>query len=241
MLTFVLVHGACRDGSAWGRVVKRLNERGCNAFAPTVAGHGNGVKKAVTHEESTRSIVDFIVDNALTDIILVGHSYGGTIISKVAECIPERIRRLVFHSAFVLNDGESMLDAFPPDFRKTLTQLAAESTDNTVTLPFSLWRESFINDADLETARCAYDQLSPEPFQQLIERLGMKKFYTLDIPRSYLVCSEDSVLPPGEWGWHPKMSSRLGSYRLVQMPGSHEVIFSNPTGLADKLIEAGRD
>jgi hypothetical protein len=55
------------------------------------------------------------------------------------------------------------------------------------------------------------------------------------------VCTEDTVMPPGEWAWHPRMSTRLGAYRLVAMPGSHEVIFSNPMGLADKLIEAGRD
>jgi hypothetical protein len=69
----------------------------------------------------------------------------------------------------------------------------------------------------------------------------MKKFYSLEIPRSYLNCTEDIALPPGEWGWHPRMSSRLGLFRLVQMPGSHEVLFTNPKGLAEKLIEAGRD
>jgi hypothetical protein len=63
----------------------------------------------------------------------------------------------------------------------------------------------------------------------------------LDTPRSYLIGSDVIALPPGEWGWHPRMSSRLGLYRLVQMPGSHELIFSNPAGLADKIIEAGRD
>jgi pimeloyl-ACP methyl ester carboxylesterase len=47
----------------------------------------------------------------VTDIVMVGHSYGGTIISKVAEAIPEHIRRLVICSAFVLNDGESMIEA----------------------------------------------------------------------------------------------------------------------------------
>jgi pimeloyl-ACP methyl ester carboxylesterase len=241
MSTFVLVHGACRDGSAWGRVIERLNNRGHKAFGPTVAGHGRGVCKAVTHAESTRSIVDFIADNGLTDIVLVGHSYGGTVISKVAESIPEHIRRLVFYSGLVLNDGERMLDAFPPVQRGVLAQLAAESSDNTVTLPFELWREAFINDADLETARWAYDQLSPEPFQQLLEPLDLKKFYSLNTPKSYLVCTEDTVMPPGEWAWHPRMSSRLGLHRLVQMPGSHEVIFSNPLALADKIIEAGRD
>jgi hypothetical protein len=66
-------------------------------------------------------------------------------------------------------------------------------------------------------------------------------FQSLSIPRSYLNCLEDTALPPGEWGWHPRMSSRLGLYRLVQMRGGHEVVFTNPAGLALALIEAGRD
>jgi pimeloyl-ACP methyl ester carboxylesterase len=214
---------------------------GHNAFGPTVAGHGFGATERVSHAESTRSIVDLIVDSDLTDIVLVGHSYGGTIISKVAEVIPERIKRLVYYSGFVLNDGETMLEAFSPEVRALLARLAADSTDNTVTLPFQVWRETMINDADLKTARWAYEQLSPEPFGQYVEPLDLRKFYTLDIPKSYLACTEDTVVPPGEWAFHPRMSSRLGLYRLVQMPGSHEVIFSNPNGLADKIVEAGRD
>jgi hypothetical protein len=72
-------------------------------------------------------------------------------------------------------------------------------------------------------------------------RSDLTRFYKLQIPKSYLNCTEDNALPQGEWGWHPRMSSRLGLYRLVQMPGSHEVIFTNPKRLADKLVEAGRD
>jgi hypothetical protein len=53
--------------------------------------------------------------------------------------------------------------------------------------------------------------------------------------------SEDIALGPGEWDRHPRMSSRLALYRLVQMPGSHEGLFTNPDGLAAKLVEAGRD
>jgi pimeloyl-ACP methyl ester carboxylesterase len=78
-----------------------------------VAGHGKGVPKNVTHAEETRSIVDFIVGRDLTDFILVGHGYAGTIISKAAEAIPERVRRLVFWSAYVLNDGQSALEMLP--------------------------------------------------------------------------------------------------------------------------------
>jgi hypothetical protein len=45
----------------------------------------------------------------------------------------------------------------------------------------------------------------------------------------------------GEAGWHPRISSRLGTFRLVQMPGSHEALFTKPISVADKIIEAGRD
>ena len=75
----------------------------------------------------------------------------------------------------------------------------------------------------------------------MIDKLDLKKFYALDIPKSYLNCTEDTALPPGEFGWHPRMSSGLAHYRLVQMPGSHEVVFTNSAGLAEKLVEAGRD
>ena len=241
MSTFVLIHGSWHDGSAWNKVIERLNRHGHTAFGPTVAGHGKGVDKGVSHAQSTRSIVDFIVTQGLTDIVLVGHSYGGTIISKVVEVIPDRVRRLVFWSGFVLNDGESLNDAVPPHFRDLFHDLAAASPDNSVMLPFRIWREAFLNDADLDLARAAYEELSPEPYRQIIEPLDLKKFYMLDTPRSYLLGSDDIALPPGEWGWHPRMTCRLGLYRFLQMPGGHELLFSNPNGLADKIIDAGRD
>jgi hypothetical protein len=108
-------------------------------------------------------------------------------------------------------------------------------------LPVPIWREAFLNDADLDLARSRYGQLSPEPYRQIVEPLDLNKFYTLDTPRSYLLGTEDIALPPGEWGWYPRMPSRLGLHRLVQMLGGHELLFSNPNGLADKIIEAGRD
>jgi hypothetical protein len=58
---------------------------------------------------------------------------------------------------------------------------------------------------------------------------------------SYLNALEDTALPPGPNGWHPRHSSRLGIYRLVQMHGSHEVMHTRPRELADKIIEAARD
>ncbi|MCU1694921.1 MAG: Salicylate esterase [Mycobacterium sp.] len=241
--TFVLVHGGCHDGSLWQPVIKRLEQLGHTAYGPTVAGHGKGVPKNVTHAESTQSIVDFVVDRNLTDFILVGHGYAGTIVSKVVEIIPERVRRLVFWSAYVLNDGETALEMLP-DSVDSLTQMAAESTDNTFTIPFDMWRDVFINDGDPDLVQRAYDQLSSEPFGPWAEPLNMTKFHSLQTPRTFLVGAADLVMPAGDSGdsgWHPRMSSRLGEFRLVQMPGSHEAVFTDPIGLADKFVEAGRD
>ena len=241
MSTFVLVHGSWHDGSAWEPVRAYLAEKGHRAFNPTIAGHGTGVDKNVNHAQCTQSIIDFILEQDLRGLVLLGHSFGGTILSQVAPALPERIRRLIFWNAFVCEDGNSLLDEVPGYYRALFAELVAQSSDNTVSLPFPIWREAFINDADLELAQAAYARLSPEPYQPFCDKLDMKPFHALDIPRSFLNCTEDIALPPGEWGWHPRMSNRLGLYRLVQMPGSHEVIFTNPTGLAEKIIEAGRD
>jgi pimeloyl-ACP methyl ester carboxylesterase len=242
MSLFVLIHGSWHNGSAWDKVVRHLEGKGHKAAAPTMVGHGkNANRKSISHPDCTQSIAEFIVSKDLRDFVLVGHSFGGTVISKLAEQLPERIKRLVFWNAFVLKDGNSLNDEIPANYRQLFGELVKQSNDNSVMLPFPIWREAFINDADLELAKSTYAQLAPEPYQPLIDKLDLKRFYSLEIPRSYLNCTEDIALPPGEWGWHPRMSSRLGLCRLVQMPGSHETLFTNPTGLAERIVEAGRD
>ena len=83
---------------------------------PTVGGHGKGVDKPVNHAQCTQSITDYIVQHDLRNVVLLGHSYGGTIISEVVEAVPERIARLIYWNAFVLQDGESLDDNVPPHF-----------------------------------------------------------------------------------------------------------------------------
>jgi alpha-beta hydrolase superfamily lysophospholipase len=91
MATFVLVHGSFHDGSAWEGVTKRLEQRGHSAYAPTLAGHGKGVGSDVTHAQCVQSVVDYITDRHLTDVILVGHSFCESIICKVVEAMPDRV------------------------------------------------------------------------------------------------------------------------------------------------------
>lgn len=159
------------------------------------------------------------------------------------EEVPERIKRLIFWNAFVPETGNSLLDETPPHYRALFQQLAEASDDNTVTMPFPIWRENFIQDADLELATRTYGMLSSEPFQPFVDKLPLDRFYSKlhEVGRSYINATEDIALPPGEWGWHPRMSSRLQGARLVQLPGSHEVMFTDPGLLARKIFEAGRD
>jgi pimeloyl-ACP methyl ester carboxylesterase len=122
MSVFVLIHGAWHDGSAWQATACDLEGRGHSVFAPTTAGHGKDVPKNVDHRQCSQSVVDS-VPNEMTDVVLVGQSRDGTIISKVAEAIPQRIRRLVFSNAFVLRDGRSLMNEVPPHSAERLHQL----------------------------------------------------------------------------------------------------------------------
>jgi pimeloyl-ACP methyl ester carboxylesterase len=240
-MRIVLVHGSWHTGDHWSPVADHLRAAGHEVHTPTVAGHGAGVDKRVNHAQCTQSIVDHITEHNLQDFALLGHSYGGTIISKVVEQVPDRVRRLVYWNAFVPADGQSLNDNVPPHYRELFDGIAAASSDDTVMLPFPIWREAFINDADLHTAERTYKSLSSEPYQPFRDKLDLKKFYALQTPRSYINCMEDTALPPGEWGWHPRMSSRLGLFRLVQIKGSHEVMFTAPDRLAAAIVEAARD
>src|ERR1700742_4264467 len=147
---------------------EKLEHLGHSVYTPTIAGNGSGVSKNVTHAQSTLSIVDFILENDLSNFLLVGHGYGGSIISNVAELVADRIRRLVFWSAFVLNDGESVFENLPGDV-SVYAKMAKESSDNTFMIPFEVWRDTFINDGDPELVRRAYGALSPEPFGPWVE------------------------------------------------------------------------
>lgn len=240
--TFVLIHGSWHDGGLWAPVAEHLRRLGHGVHTPTIAGHGRHADKDVTHDQAVASIVDYLNDHDLDDFVLVGHSFGGTIISKVAEVMPERIRRLVFFGAFVLQDGNSVADEIPPRYAELFRQLV---TDGAIPLPYEIWRDSFINDADHELAEESFARLSPEPVAMMEDKVSLRRFYELieagRLRCSYLNCTEDVAMPHGEYAWHPRFSARLGLCRLVQMGGSHEVMFTDPTGLATKIVEAGRD
>jgi pimeloyl-ACP methyl ester carboxylesterase len=243
MSVFVLVHGSWHDGEAWTDVAGELRKLGHEAHHPTMAGHGIDADRDVSHDDCVASFADYISEYDLTDVVLVGHSFGGSVIARLAAQIPEKIRRLVFWNAFVPAHGTSVLDNAPPAYQEMLPQLAALSTDNSAMLPWEIWRDAFIGDADLARAQETYRMLTPEPVGPSVEKLDMRAFYDLTtVPRSYVLCHDDAGLPPGDpqYGYLAN-ARRLGVFRLVTLDGSHEVLYTNPSLLAEKLVLAGRD
>src|SRR6516165_1587686 len=110
MSTYVLVHGAWHSGRELEPLARSIRAAGHEVFTPTTRGNGPGDSKAVGLADAIQSIADYLTENNLGEIVLVGHSYGGMIITGVADEVSDRIRRLVYWNAFVPNDGESVSD-----------------------------------------------------------------------------------------------------------------------------------
>lgn len=239
--TYVLVHGAWHTGELLEPVAEFIRMQGHTVYCPTLAGNRPGDNRATSNlSDAARSLEDFLVNKNLTQVRLVGHSYGGMVISKVADQVPERIARLVYWSAFVPLNGECLNDMVPPMYKGMFDAIAGAS-GNAVMLPEPVWRDGFINDADAQLAHSVFQRLNAQPYGTFTEAISLKnELAALQIGKSYLHCSEDVALP-ASLPWHPRLSERLGLFRFVSMPGSHEVCFTNPKLLAQKMVEAGRD
>jgi pimeloyl-ACP methyl ester carboxylesterase len=241
MGTFVLVHGSWRAGWCWAPVVTRLAEKGHVAFAPTMPGHGIGADRAeITNEDCADALVRFIEGRDLREVVLVGHSWGGTLLSAVAPRLSDRLGGLVYANAFVLEPGECQFDVLPSYYVEAFKELAARSPDQSMPPPpFETFQQAFMQDAGEEAQRLAYGLLSPEP-SGCWETKNTVAVRELDVPKSFISARQDISLPPGDFAWCPRFPDRLGAHRLIEIDGSHEVGFTRPLELADAIIEASR-
>ncbi len=172
--TYVLVHGAWHTGAEMEAVAGHLRKGGHVVHCPTIAGNNKDDDREKTGlEQAISSIVTYIEANNLRDIRLVGHSYGGMVISGVADRLTDRIKRLVYVNAFVPLDGECLNDMVPPHYVGLFDAVAA-ANKGAVMLPFEIWRDAFINDADLELAKSAYAKLNLHPYKTFTDKITLK-------------------------------------------------------------------
>jgi len=111
--TFVLVHGAWHGGWCWRRVSDLLEKQGHKVFTPTLTGLGERshlLRASVNVSTHVTDVVNLMKWERLSDVVLCGHSYGGLVVSGVAEQMASAIGSIVFLDAFVPENGDSMAD-----------------------------------------------------------------------------------------------------------------------------------
>src|SRR5471030_3528606 len=128
--TYVLVHGAWHGGWCWNAVARILRAQGHQVFTPTLSGLGERahlLSKAVDLSVFIQDVVNVLEYEDLTDVVLVGHSFGGLPITGAADRVPELIRQLVFLDAVVLEHGQTAFSRLAPEI---VAQRIAQSNEN---------------------------------------------------------------------------------------------------------------
>src|SRR5215472_16385256 len=120
MATFVLVHGGWAGSVVWRELAPRLRKAGHDVYAPTLTGIGarkHLLSREIDLDTHIQDVIGVIDDQDLSDIVLVGNSYGGMVITGVADRVPEKVASLVYLDAFVPENGQSLFSLLPPDRR----------------------------------------------------------------------------------------------------------------------------
>ncbi|OYX59218.1 MAG: hypothetical protein B7Y93_00795 [Micrococcales bacterium 32-70-13] len=238
--TFVLIVGAWHGGWAWHAVATELRAQGHEVHAPTLPGLGeHDDPRTLTLDDCIGFVVDYIRDHSLTDIVLVGHSWGGFVVSGVTKILgPAVIARRVYYSAFVPLSGEALVDIVPPDYTGLFGQLAEMSGNNSVAMPLPVFQGAFIQDASEETQAIVHAALVPQPYNYFTDSLDLDGLEDMGVPSSYVISPDDVALPPGEFAWTPRFPARLKDPLMVTTIGSHESLFTQPAAVAAALQEA---
>ena len=237
MATFVLGHGAWFGGWCWQKVVPFLKAAGHEVYAPTLTGlaeRASDLSPDIGLETHIQDIVGLLSEKNLHDVILVGHSYGGMVITGVVDQVPERIAHLVYLDTFVPRDGESMADISPLVIGLLRKQTQA-SGDGYKVNPHGTY--GVTTEPDRSWVR---ESVTPQPLKTFEQPLHLKNpAIVSEKPRTHIYCTGGSffysfmqqivgrrALPPKEDGW-----------RLRQLPTGHCAMITMPRELADLLLE----
>jgi pimeloyl-ACP methyl ester carboxylesterase len=222
METFVLIHGAWHGSWCWQKVKPLLENAGHKVVAPGLPGHGENRQKAteeVTLPDYVHCVIE-VLDQQSGSVILVGHSMGGMVISQVAEYRPDKIKKLVYLTAFLLKDGKSMHteDEPPPE-------------------PFSMpdadLKELFYGDCSDADFRWAKALLVPQPRAPVTTPLHITDENYGRVPRVYIECLQDGAIIPT---WQKQMYTDIPCERVITMNTSHSPFISTAEDLTRNLL-----
>jgi pimeloyl-ACP methyl ester carboxylesterase len=235
MATFVLVHGAWHGAWCWHRIVARLQRASHRVMAPDLL--SLGIDCTPPGSVTLRSWTDQIaalVESSNEPIVLVGHSRGGIVLSEVAERIPERIRVLVYVTAFLLENGRSLRDSTAEQPESLVPPAMMVADDHqTATVRDSALREAFYGRCSDEDVALARSLLKPEPLAPLATPVRITAARFGRVPRVYVECTDDRAIT---YAAQRKMQSALPCSERVTLESDHSPFFSCPDELAGALL-----
>ena len=180
--TIVFVHGAW--GGAWDYQImeKLLEDKGHKVYRPTLTGQGERshlLNPSINLDTHVMDILNVIKYEDLDNIILVGHSYGGMVISGVADKVPEKIKHIVYMDAFLPIDGENVLSLIGTEEQEFYKKHAQENGDGHSLLPF--W-EGWEKTKDVA-----------HPFNTFLQPISLKNDLSKEIPATYVLTIDEGM------------------------------------------------
>jgi pimeloyl-ACP methyl ester carboxylesterase len=236
--TYVLVHGAWQAAWAWDHVRSKLGAQGAEVIVVNLPSHGDDQTPvtAVTLNMYRDAVVSAIGDRK--DVILVGHSFGGTVISTVAEAIPQRIAKLVFVAAFMPLNGETSLALSGAEANKTSllgSNLVFDDAKNPTKVGVTEANLVDIYCADCSAADKAlvFERRKAEALGPLATPVTLTQKNYGSVPRYYVETLKDKAVahPFQEW-----MIGRNPVKKRFQLDSSHSPSLSQPDKLSAILL-----
>ncbi|SAK98442.1 esterase [Caballeronia calidae] len=232
--TYVLVHGAYHGGWCWKEVASILRSKGHVVYTPTLTGLGERshlIDCRPTLEVMIKDVEQVFFYEELEDVILVGHSFAGSIVSALADRMPERLRHLVYLDAQVLESGQAPLDAVPPSIREKYLQRARDCNSTGHAVPPGDPETFGINDPSLvERVR---GLLTPHPFGAYFDKLMLNHPLGNGVSATYVVCT--SPLHPNTSHSRNVAKAQPG-WDYVELAAGHDAMLTRPSEVA-RLIE----
>lgn len=230
--SFVLVHGGAQGGWVWRDVASALRSAGHDVFTPSLTGFGERHHlDAASFETFVDDIANLILVEDLRDVVLVGHSMGGVVIPRVAERVPDRLRRVVWVTAAVTADGESLLQAVPqsPAIAKAV-QLGPEGI---VAYDDELLLDAGIHDGTPAEREFVRSRRRAYPNHALVEPGRLSAFLALGLPTAYVVATDDRTIEPAV---QEGFVARLPGAVRMELAAGHQCMNTRPAELSDILM-----
>ena len=216
MATFVIIHGGWGGGWIFQAMARRLRVAGHEVYTPTLTGMGDRIHLAhpeIDLDAHVLDVVNMLYAEDLRDVLLVGYSYGGMVLTGVAERVPERLAHLIYLDAFVPHNGESLLDLLAPEARSVLEDSFRQSDDG--------WRDS--HDLPRPWPNPIPPRLAPHPWKTFTQPLKVLSEAAAMPPRTYVRCTSDKG--SGEFMGQSfalsYMRAQAAGWRILEVEGDH--------------------